>query len=523
MHADKFVVRERVKNIEKCIFEKQIYQINKHVKDSIDKCSNPESGKKFYEVEKEIIQSVYQFGALLLQLYLVSVQRSMNYESWRNARAYYLNTQLKYRTLKTFFGKVTYGRYYMEHKQGGNGLFPLDKELGLSRDGFSPVVIKLVTNLSTRMSFNTAHELFKRFCHWAPSTEAIQRLVLGLGREANGYMEEPHGRYDGDGEILVIEVDGKATPTATKEELEKRRGTREKDKRCNCKCQRHRGRCKRRRATSHKRRKRGDKSKNGRSITLVAMYTLKKGDEGLLHGPINKKIWGSYAARNEMMKWAREQALKRGFDPISNDQIHIVIDGEKTLYSRMSEYFQKATFVLDIRHLEEKIWKTGRAFHAEGSEELAQWVEEHRTLLYDGRSEQLLEDLKRLLKTFSTRAKRDAKKREGLKELIRYIEPRLSMMRYKELIEQDLVIASGVIEGAVRYVIGERMDCSGMRWIPQRAEALLHLRCIELNGEWEQFFDWAYQRWAESLAKGDNIIVRTNDGIDLGEKYAEAA
>ena len=67
------------------------------------------------------------------------------------------------------------------------------------------------------------------------------------------------------------------------------------------------------------------------------------------------------------------------------------------------------------------------------------------------------------------------------------------------------------------------MDCSGMRWIPQRAEALLHLRCIELNKEWEQFFDWAYQRWAGSLAKGKNIIVRTNEGINLGEKYADAA
>ena len=282
MHIDKAIAREQVRSAENVIFEKQIFQINKHVENCINKCSKLEAGKKFYEAEKEIIKLVYHFGTLLLQLYLVSAQRSMNYESRLNAGAYYLNTRLKYRTLKTFFGKVTYGRYYMEHKKGGGGFFPLDKGLGLSRDGFSPVVIKLVTNLSTRMSFNTAHELFKRFCHWSPSTEAIQRLVLGLGREAHDYMEEPHGRYEGDEEILVI-------------------------------------------------------------------------------------------------------------------------------------------------------------------------------------------------------------------------------------------------EGAVRYVIGERMDCSGMRWIPQRAEALLHLRCIELNGEWEQFFDWSYRRWAESLAKGGNIIVRTNEGIDLGEKYADAA
>jgi hypothetical protein len=41
--------------------------------------------------------------------------------------------------------------------------------------------------------------------------------------------------------------------------------------------------------------------------------------------------------------------------------------------------------------------------------------------------------------------------------------PRLEMMRYREWIEQDLVIASGQVEGAVRDVVGERMDCAGMR------------------------------------------------------------
>jgi hypothetical protein len=65
-------------------------------------------------------------------------------------------------------------------------------------------------------------------------------------------------------------------------------------------------------------------------------------------------------------------------------------------------------------------------------------------------------------------------------------------MNYGELQKEDLVIATGVIEGAARYVIGERMDCSGMRWIAERAE--MRLRCIELNGEWDQFFYWTYSK-----------------------------
>ena len=166
---------------------------------------------------------------------------------------------------------------------------------------------------------------------------------------------------------------------------------------------------------------------------------------------------------------------------------------EKCLKEGLSKWFPAATFALDIRHFSVQIWALGRAFYQEGRDELAEWVEEKRELLYTGKASQLLEELKVINSNLSARAKRDKTKREKMSKLIAYISARLSMMDYKNLIEEDLVIASGIVEGAARYVIGERMDCSGMRWIPERAEALLHLRCIELNGEWESFFEWGYK------------------------------
>jgi hypothetical protein len=92
---------------------------------------------------------------------------------------------------------------------------------------------------------------------------------------------------------------------------------------------------------------------------------------------------------------------------------------------------------------------------------------------------------------------------------------RLTMMHYQQLIEDDLPIASGIVEGAARYVIGERMDCSGMRWICERGEALLRLRCIELNGDWDHFFAWGYEHWVEKMRQGKKVIVRKKTPDDL--------
>jgi hypothetical protein len=233
---------------------------------------------------------------------------------------------------------------------------------------------------------------------------------------------------------------------------------------------------------------------------------------------------GSYAPRKVMLAWARRQATKRGFPSDTSKRIHIVIDGELCLYDGLVQLFPSATFALDIRHLEEKVWDIGQALHETGSQELLTWVEEQIEWLYTGKVSQLIIELKKLKLSLSSRAKRDQDKREKVSKLIRYMEKRPTMMKYKQLIDEDMVIASGVVEGAARYVIGERMDCGGMRWIPERAEALLKLRCIELNGDWDHFFNWGYQQWIDKMNDGEKVIIRSEipdplDTVDSINNY----
>ncbi|MCI0377135.1 MAG: hypothetical protein L0215_06000 [Gemmataceae bacterium] len=317
--------------------------------------------------------------------------------------------------------------------------------------------------------------------------------------------------------MLVIEEDGKCPPTATEAELAKRRGKRRPQHAYACGCQRHRGRRKRQARASKKRRKKGDKSKNGKEAMAVVMYTLKRGADGKLHGPINKKVWATFAGRQAAAWWARGEATKRGFGPDTTKIVQIVVDGAKGLKQKLEALFSNAVFTLDVCHVVEKLWEVGHRFHADGSEELKAWVEDLKALLYAGQAAELVERLRSYWRQVPVHGPGTKARREAQRKLIGYLEPRLSMMRYGEWIEQDLVIGSGQVEGAVRHVVGERLDCAGMRWTQGKAEPLLHLRCIELNGDWEPFFTWAHQRHREHLQKRQPVKILTDQPVDLSQ------
>jgi hypothetical protein len=77
------------------------------------------------------------------------------------------------------------------------------------------------------------------------------------------------------------------------------------------------------------------------------------------------------------------------------------------------------------------------------------------------------------------------------------------------------VIASGVVESAARSVVGERLDHSGMRWVEEQAEAVLLLRCIEVNGDWEEFTKWSQEQRGQGLGRGEVVRIRTKTPIQL--------
>lgn len=74
-----------------------------------------------------------------------------------------------------------------------------------------------------------------------------------------------------------------------------------------------------------------------------------------------------------------------------------------------------------------------------------------------------------------------------MKQGIKYLKKNQDRMPYAELRRDGLDIASGTAEGAVRQLVGMRLDGPGMRWSPARAEYVLQLRCVVINGMWDDF------------------------------------
>ncbi len=410
------------------------------------------------------------------------------------------------RLLGTCFGKVRYWRTYLRGP-GGSGFYPLDAVLGLAADGFSLFVMNMAAKISTKLPYDQVSALLLDFFTWAPSKMTIEKSVLGLGQFTEEWFEKAPPP-EGDGEVLIIEFDGKATPTATEEELEKRR---QKHSRENAApSPRHRGRRKRTKRGPKVRRKKGDKSKNGKAATLVVMYTLKKAvdKEGkpILLGPVNKKVYGSYASKRHAFIVARREANKRGFPVGSGKMIQVVSDGDNDLERMAQEFFPGAVFTLDVMHVIEKLWEAGGCLYREGSKELTAWVKKMERLIYRGKAIQVVGAIADAIEEIPVKGPGNKTRRKQLEAIRDYLFNRIDRMNYRWLRAQDLEIASGAVEGAVKHVIRKRLDNGGMRWIKERAGALLQLRCIEVNGDWEAFMAFVQEKLRKAAAEAHKVV-----------------
>ena len=146
--------------------------------------------RTFWEFEKRLLVLLFGLGRVLTRLMLVHRHSRLSLEPYLAMKGYRLGDAYAERKLNTACGEVSYGRADLIREGGGTGFHPLDVALGLTRDGFSPWVVQFVTRLATRMSYSASRLICKAALGWSPSTEGIEHLVLGLGRQAAPFMQQ---------------------------------------------------------------------------------------------------------------------------------------------------------------------------------------------------------------------------------------------------------------------------------------------------------------------------------------------
>jgi hypothetical protein len=449
------------------------------------RCADGATSRPLAEVEGELWSAMLALGRALIVLFLVRRATALRPVSYEVAGLRYVLDAKNRRqsAIGTRFGKVPFSRPVGRSVLGcGPADLPVDRELGLC-SGFTLGTVMAVTRLCAMSAFATARETFREFHAWAPSSRAALRMVDAVGGQARAFLDAV-AMPDDDGEVLVIQADGRGAPmiTATEHDRRARPHTRREG------TGRHRRRD-RRRLHPRPRRKQGDKSKNAKVAFVGVMYTLRRTWDGV-EGPINKRLIATFDSHDALFRWLREHAERRGYGRV---RTIFLGDGSEHIWRCQQQYFPDAEVCIDWYHVVEKLWEAGGCFHEAGSDELKAWMDEQKARLRRGLVAQVLAELRRRNLAIPKTGPGNKGRRERLAKVIKYLDDHAHRMPYAKFRRDDLDIGTGAVEGAVRNLVGLRLDGPGMRWGRERSEHVMHLRCILLNGQWDAFCQFLAQ------------------------------
>lgn len=214
-----------------------------------------------------------------------------------------------------------------------------------------------------------------------------------------------------------------------------------------------------------------------------------------------KRIWASVKRDAiTVIEEAFAEALQR--DPKQSRKWIILVDGHphqiKQIKRVMKRLKVKAVLIQDFIHVLEYLWKATWCFHEKGSEAAEAWVAERALKILQGKAGLVAAGMKRS----ATKLKMEKKDREGIDSCATYLLRSKSRLQYADALAAGFPIATGVIEGACRHLINDRLDITGARWGLQCAEAILKLRSINSSGDFEKYWSFYQQKSKQRLYDG---------------------
>jgi hypothetical protein len=251
------------------------------------------------------------------------------------------------------------------------------------------------------------------------------------------------------------------------------------------------------------RRGKGQKANKKRMAAVGAVYTIKPfartADEVIDEvmrkkagqrrpRPTHKRVRADLlVGKVALFLWLADEVIRRR--PKGSEPLVFLSDGERALHDRQGEFLpEDAICILDLFHVMERLWKAAWCFFDEATQkrEAQKWVEKYLRMLLEGKVRYVISGLNQM------KTKRGLKgaRRKTIEEVAGYLQRNRDRMEYDEYLAKGYPIGSGVVEGACRHLVKDRLERTGMRWRPEGAQSMLDLRATYLNEEWVPF--WAY-------------------------------
>ena len=186
-------------------------------------------------------------------------------------------------------------------------------------------------------------------------------------------------------------------------------------------------------------------------------------------------------------------------DPTLTKQAILLCDGERALWRTFAAMLTRPfVAILDLWHALTYLWLAAKLFHgAKAAQE--QFVAARLRMLLEGNVGGVIKGLKQM----GTQQGLAGEKKRTLAKVVGYLERNRAHMKYDQYLRAGYPIGSGVIEGACRHVIKDRMERAGMLWTLAGASALLRLRVVHTNGHWDEYQEYRIAREQATLYGAD--------------------
>jgi hypothetical protein len=402
--------------------------------------------------------------------------------------------RLQKRELETVFGTVSVERVGYG-QQRVDSLHPLDAELNLPNERYSLELRRRVAEEAAKSSFDETLESIGKTTGGHVPKRQLEELVMRAARDFDAFYQIRQGQpavSDPSGSIMVISVDGKGV-------VMRRQDLREQTRRAAMQRQHKMG----------TRLSKGEKKNAKRMATVATVYTVapfvRKAEDLVAENnsaragpprprPEQKRVWASLAKTpKEVIRDAFQEADYR--DPCHKKQWVALVDGNKPqlrILRRMAKDKDlDLTIIVDIIHVIEYLWDAGRAFYPEAGSELENWVRIRLLEILRGKAGYVAGGMRRS----ATRRGLLFAERKPVDTCANYLLTYAPYLKYNHYLSQGFPIATGVIEGACRHLVKDRMGVTGARWSLSGAEAVLRLRALRSSHDFDEY--WCFHEIKE--------------------------